>query len=103
MTNTIRIEDIARHVGDEVTIPGWLYSSTGKGKLLFLQVRDGSGIVQAVLFRPNLPAEVFEAAEHLTQESSLIVTGRVKAEPRAPGIPGGFELDVTGVQVVQVA
>jgi asparaginyl-tRNA synthetase len=103
VTNIIRIEDIARHVGEEVTIPGWLYSRTGKGKLLFLQVRDGSGIVQAVLFRPNLPAEVFAAAEHLTQESSFIVTGRVKAEPRAPGIPGGFELDVTGLQVVQVA
>jgi asparaginyl-tRNA synthetase len=103
VTNIIRIEDIVQHVGDEVTIPGWLYSSTGKGKLLFLQVRDGSGIVQSVLFRPNLPPEVFEAATHLTQESSLIVTGRVKAEPRAPGIPGGFELDVTGLQVVQVA
>ena len=103
MTDTIRIEDIANHVGEEVTIEGWLYSSTGKGKLLFLQVRDGSGTVQAVLFRPNLAPEVFEAAVRLTQESSLVITGRVKAEPRAPGIPGGHEIDVTGVQVVQMA
>jgi asparaginyl-tRNA synthetase len=103
LTHIIRIEDIANHVGEEVAIQGWLYSSTGKGKLLFLQVRDGSGIVQTVLFRPNLPPEVFETASRTTQESSLVVTGRVKAEPRAPGVPGGYEMDVAALQVVQVA
>ena len=104
MTNTIRIREAANYIGQEVTIKGWLYGTTrAMGKLLFLQVRDGSGIVQAVLFRPNLPPDVFEAAGHLTQESSLIVTGRVKADSRAPGIPGGFELEVTGLQVVQIA
>ena len=103
MANIIRIEDIANHVGEEVTIQGWLYSRTGKGKLIFLQVRDGSGIVQAVVFHPNVSPEVFEAADHLSQESSLVVTGSVRQEGRAPGIPGGYELDVRDLRVIQQA
>jgi asparaginyl-tRNA synthetase len=99
----IRIEDIARHVGEEVTLHGWLYDKTGKGKLQFLQVRDGSGIVQAVMFKPNLAEEVFESAKRLTQESAIVLTGRVKTEERAPGIPGGYEVDVTGLETVQIA
>ena len=99
----IRIENISQHVGDEVTVQGWLYAKTGKGKLQFLQVRDGTGIVQAVMFKPNLPEEVFNTAKRLTQESAIVVTGRVKADARAPGIPGGYELDTTGLQVVQLA
>jgi asparaginyl-tRNA synthetase len=99
----IRIEDIARHVGEEITLHGWLYDKTGKGKLQFLQVRDGSGIVQAVMFKPNLAEEVFESAKRLTQESAIVLTGRVKAEERAPGIPGGYEVDVTGLETVQIA
>jgi asparaginyl-tRNA synthetase len=103
MANIIRIEDIANYVGEEVTIQGWLYNRTGKGKLVFLQVRDGSGIVQAVVFRPNVPPEVFEAADHLSQESSLVVSGQVRADARAPGIPGGYELDVRDLRVIQQA
>jgi asparaginyl-tRNA synthetase len=103
MANIIRIEDIAHHVGEEVTIQGWLYNRTGKGKLVFLQVRDGSGIVQAVVFRPNVSPEVFEAADHLSQESSLVVSGQVRADARAPGIPGGYELDVRDLRVIQQA
>ena len=103
MTPTIRIEDIARYVGAEVTLQGWLYDKTGKGKLQFLQVRDGTGIVQAVMFKPNLSEEAFEAAKRLTQESAVIVTGRVKADERAPGVPGGYELDVTELETVQIA
>ena len=103
MTQVVSIENILHHVGDEVTIQGWLYAKTGKGKLQFLQVRDGTGIVQAVMFKPNLQEDVFDAAKGLTQESSIVVTGQVKAEERAPGIPGGYELDVTGLEVVQVA
>ncbi|GAB4542277.1 MAG: asparagine--tRNA ligase [Anaerolineae bacterium] len=103
MTQIIRIENIRDHVGQEVTIQGWLYAKTGKGKLQFLQVRDGSGTVQAVMFKPNLPEEMFEAARSLTQESSIVVSGRVKADERAPGIPGGYELDVTRLEIVQVA
>lgn len=103
MTRTVPIEEIHCHVDEEVTLQGWLYHSTGKGKLRFLQVRDGTGIVQAVMFRPNLPDDVFELAKRVTQESSIVLTGRVKAEPRAPGVPGGYELDVTGLEVVQTA
>ena len=103
MAAIIRIEDIARHVGEEVTLHGWLYDKTGKGKLQFLQVRDGTGIVQAVMFKPNLAEEVFESAKRLTQESAVVLTGRVKAEERAPGIPGGYEVDVTGLETIQIA
>ncbi len=103
MTRPVRIENIANYVGEEVTIYGWLYAKTGKGKLQFLQVRDGTGIVQAVAFKPNLPEEVFDAIKGLTQESSLVVSGRVKADERAPGVPGGYELDVTGLEIVQTA
>ena len=95
MAEIIRIEDIARYDGQEVTMQGWLQLKTGKGKLQFLRVRDGTGIIQAVVFRGNVSEEAFEAAKRMPLESSLIVTGTVKADPRAPGIPGGFELDVT--------
>ncbi len=101
--NIVSIQNIADHVGEEVTIQGWLYAKTGKGKLQFLQVRDGTGIIQAVLFKPNLPEEVFEAGKRLTQESSLIVRGTVKENERAPGVPGGYEVDATSLEVVQVA
>jgi asparaginyl-tRNA synthetase len=103
LASIVRIEDIHAHVDEEVTIQGWLYAKTGKGKILFLQVRDGTGIVQAVVFRPDVDEEVFEAAKRLTQESAMIVTGRVKAEPRAPGTPGGFEIGITNLEVVQIA
>ena len=103
MANVVRIGDIRSHLGEEVTLQGWLYAKTGKGKLLFLQVRDGTGILQAVIFRPNLPADQWELAERLTQESSIVVTGRAKAEPRAPGVPGGYELEVTSLQAIQLA
>ena len=103
MSEVMRIADLHRHVGAEVTVQGWLYATTGKGKLQFLQVRDGSGICQAVVFKGNVSEEEFEAAKHLTQESSLIVRGLVRAEGRAPGVPGGFEMDVRSVQNVQIA
>ena len=101
MSEITRIEHIARHVGQTVTLQGWLQLKTGKGKLQFLRVRDGAGVIQAVVFRGNVSEEDFEAAKRLPLESSLIITGTVKADERAPGIPGGFELDVTGLMVVQ--
>ncbi|HXV99034.1 MAG TPA: amino acid--tRNA ligase-related protein, partial [Anaerolineae bacterium] len=103
MSNIVSIQNIAQHVGQEVTIQGWLYARTDKGKLQFLQVRDGAGIMQAVLFRGNVSDEIFEAGKRLTQESSLIVSGTVKENPRAPGIPGGYEIDTTDLQIVQIA
>jgi asparaginyl-tRNA synthetase len=101
VTPITRIEHIARHVGQTVTLQGWLQLKTGKGKLQFLRVRDGTGVIQAVVFRGNVSEEDFEAAKRMPLESSLIITGTVKADERAPGIPGGFELDVTGLTVVQ--
>ena len=97
MSTIIRIEHIARYVGQTVTLQGWLQLKTGKGKLQFLRVRDGTGVIQAVVFQDNVSEEDFEAAKRMPLESSLIITGTVKADERAPGIPGGFELDVTGL------
>jgi asparaginyl-tRNA synthetase len=95
-----RIEDIAEHEGQPVVIKGWIGDRTDKGRLQFLRVRDGTGMIQAVVFQKDVPAEQFEAAKRLTQESSIVVTGIVRHEPRAPG---GFELSVTNLQVMQVA
>ena len=103
MTNITRIQEIGDHVGETVTIQGWLYLKTGKGKLQFLRVRDGTGIVQAVVFKKDVSAEAFQAAKRLSQESSLILTGVVRVDARAPGIPGGYEVGVTDLKVVQIA
>ncbi len=103
MAEVVRIENIARYVGQEVTLQGWLYNRTDKGKLQFLQVRDGTGFIQCVVFKKDVPEEVFAAAARLTQESSLIVTGVVRQDPRAPSIPPGYELSVTDLKVVQIA
>src|SRR5438067_2516325 len=103
MPTIIRIQDIASHVGQEVVIQGWLYNKTDKGKLQFLHLRDGTGILQAVAFQKDLSLEAFEAAQKVTLESSLIVTGTVRADNRAPGVPGGFELGSSNVQIVQLA
>src|SRR6267154_662008 len=92
------IAEIGKHDGQTVTIRGWLYNLRESGKLLFPIFRDGSGIIQGVVPKNAVPPEVFEAVKSLTQESSVIVEGKVRADKRAPG---GFELDVTGVQVLQ--
>ncbi len=99
----VTIRALGDHVGQEVTLQGWCYAKTGKGKLVFLQVRDGTGICQAVIFRGNVSEEDFEVAKAITQESSVIVRGVVKAEPRAPGVPGGYEVDVRGVETTGIS
>lgn len=103
MAPITKIEQLQAHVGEEVTLRGWVYHKTGKGKLAFIQLRDGTGICQAVVFKGNVSEADFAAASEVTQESCLIITGLVKAEARAPGIPGGYEVDVRTVQVVQIA
>ena len=103
MTNPITIERIADHVGQRVTIRGWLYDLTPKGKLLFLRLRDGTGLTQAVAYRPEVGDELFERLAHLGQESSLIVSGTVKANDRAPGVPRGYEIAVEEAEVLQDA
>lgn len=99
----IRIQDISKHVGETVTLQGWVYNRTDKGKLQFIQLRDGTGIVQCVVFKKDVSEEIFNAAAKATQESSLEVTGSVRADDRAPGVPGGFEIGVADARVLQVA
>ncbi len=101
MPTDITIQEIAGYVGQSVRLKGWLYAITGKGKLQFLRLRDGSGIIQAVAFRPELGEEKFNLIKELGQESSLILTGNVRQDDRAPGVPGGYELSITDVEVVQ--
>ncbi len=103
MAKVVCIQDIAEYVGQEITLQGWLFNRTDKGKLQFLQVRDGTGFIQCVVFQKEVPEEVFAAAARLTQESSLIVTGVVRQDSRAPGVPGGYELSVTDLKVIQIA
>lgn len=82
---------------------GWVYDRTDKGKLQFIMVRDGSGIVQVVAYGPELPEEMYAAASKLTQESSVIVTGTVKSNPKAKkSLPEGFEIGLKDLQVVQM-
>jgi len=94
----VYINQLSRHTGEEVTLKGWLYNLRASGKLLFPQLRDGTGIVQCVVFKKNVPEEIFEAIKNLGQESALVMRGTVRADERAPG---GFEIDVTDAQVVQ--
>jgi asparaginyl-tRNA synthetase len=92
------IAEVGKHDGQSVTIRGWLYNLRESGKLLFPQFRDGSGIIQGVVPKNAVTPEVFDAIKTLTQESSVIVEGKVRADKRAPG---GYELDVANVQVLQ--
>jgi asparaginyl-tRNA synthetase len=98
MATLTTIADIGKHDGQTVTLRGWLYNLRESGKLLFPQFRDGSGVIQGVVPKNAVAPEVFEAIKTLTQESSVIVEGKVRADKRAPG---GYELDVANVQVLQ--
>jgi len=92
------VAEIGRHEGQSVTIRGWLYNLRESGKLLFPIFRDGSGMIQGIVPKAAVAPEVFDAIKGLTQESSVIVEGKVRADKRAPG---GYELDVSNVQVLQ--
>jgi asparaginyl-tRNA synthetase len=96
----VYIEDLARHEGEVVTLHGWVYNKRSGGKIRFLILRDGTGMIQGVIMKSAVTDAVFEAFDRLTQESSLSMTGRVRKEARAPG---GFELDVTDIVPIQVA
>jgi asparaginyl-tRNA synthetase len=103
MRDRIYIEDIFQHKvrdGSEVTLNGWLYNKRSSGKLLFLLVRDGTAVIQATVYKPGVSADTFEAADKLTQEASLSVTGKIKKDDRAPG---GYELQVTEVKLIGVS
>ena len=94
------IEDIARFEGQAVTLRGWLHNRRSSGKIHFLNVRDGSGFIQCVMSKAAVGEEAFTQADHLGQESAVIVHGTVRADSRAPG---GYEIDVTGLDVVSEA
>ena len=94
---TAHIQDIARYDGQAVTLKGWLHNRRSSGKIHFLTVRDGSGFIQCVMTKQAVGDEAFTRADHLAQETALIVDGTVRADKRAPG---GFEIDVTALQVV---
>lgn len=96
----IYIDEASAHVGQEVTIRGWLRSRRDKGKLHFLILRDGTGDLQAVVSKATVGEEQFARSAELTQESSLVVTGALRQDVRAPG---GYELDVSWLDVLQVA
>jgi asparaginyl-tRNA synthetase len=96
----ITIESAAQHAGEEVTLRGWLRSRRDSGKLHFLTVRDGTGEMQAVVSKKTVGDEQFVLSAGLTQESSLIVTGQLRQDDRAPG---GYELDVSCIEAIQIA
>src|SRR5437016_7234389 len=98
MSERITISDAARHVDQTVEIAGWLYNLRKSGKIVFPLLRDGTGIMQCVAVKANIDEPTFESLKNLTQESSLIITGKIRAEQRAPG---GYELDVEKAEVVQ--
>ncbi|CAH8249278.1 asparagine--tRNA ligase [Paenibacillus melissococcoides] len=99
MATTCVIREVNRHVGEEVRIGGWLHNKRSSGKIQFLQLRDGTGFIQGVVVKSEVPEEVWEAAKSLTQESSLYFTGIVREEPRSKS---GYEMTVTGVEIIQL-
>ncbi len=96
----VSIEQISRFEGEDITIKGWIRNRRSSGKLGFLMVRDGTGDLQAVLSKAEVGEDQFALSSQLTQESSVILTGKPRKDARAPG---GFELDVSKIQVIQIA
>ncbi|MDZ7375240.1 MAG: asparagine--tRNA ligase [candidate division KSB1 bacterium] len=100
MKNDTYVEDISKFEGQDVTISGWLYNRRSSGKLHFLLVRDGTGTIQAVVSKADVPESVFDLCDNLPQESSILVTGKVVADKRSPI---GYEIQVKNVELVQSA
>ncbi|MCR4424689.1 MAG: asparagine--tRNA ligase [Firmicutes bacterium] len=97
---SVRIRDIGQHEGGEVTVRGWLFNKRSSGRIHFLIIRDGTGFLQAVAVRGEMPDDQFELCGTITQESSVVVRGQVRADERAMG---GYELSVTSVELIQMA
>src|ERR1700726_4399746 len=98
MNPRITISEVSAHDGETVELAGWLYNIRKSGKIVFPLLRDGTGLMQCVAVKSALPESLFETIKDLTQESSIICTGKIRADERAPG---GYEMDVEGVAVVQ--
>jgi asparaginyl-tRNA synthetase len=100
MGTRIYIEDLSRCVGETVAISGWVYNKRSSGKIRFVVVRDGTGLMQAVVVKSNVSEEIFNRFDELTQETSLRVTGKIRKEDRAPG---GYEMDLASLEIISVA
>lgn len=100
MSQIVYIEDIAKHEGQQVRLRGWLHNRRSSGKIHFLTVRDGTGFVQCVMSKQAVGDDMFRRADHLAQESAIIVDGTVRADSRAPG---GFEIDASALEIVSEA
>ncbi|MEJ2539568.1 MAG: OB-fold nucleic acid binding domain-containing protein, partial [Gemmatimonadota bacterium] len=94
MTDLVEIKDLHAHVGETVTLTGWVETTRNQGRIAFAEIRDGTGVVQCVFLKKQLEESVWEAHGTLTQESTVAVTGEVRADDRAPG---GYELGVSGL------
>ena len=94
----VYINQLSKYVGEEVTVQGWVYNTRSSGKLMFPQLRDGTGVVQCVVLKKAVAPEVWESLSHAGQESAVAVRGTVRADERAPG---GFEIDVAAAEVTQ--
>lgn len=103
MAPIIEIRHIDQYEGQVVTVRGWVQDRTDKGKLQFIRLRDGSGFVQCVAFKKELSEDQFAIAGKLSQESSIIITGSVRKDERAPGVPGGFEIGIQNLELIQMA
>src|SRR6187399_2362408 len=100
MTQIVYIEDVAKFVGQPIRLRGWLHNRRSSGKIHFLTLRDGSGFIQCVMSKQTVGEEMFKTADHLAQESAVIVDGTARADARAPG---GFEVDVASIEIVSEA
>ena len=95
----VYIENLKKYINENVEIKGWLYNKRSSGKIHFLQIRDGTGFVQGVLEKSKVDGEIFENAKRVRLESSIIVQGKVREDPRAPS---GVEIEVSNLKIVQV-
>ena len=100
MVDSVYISDVSQHVGKEIQIRGWLYNKRSSGKLWFLLVRDGTGLIQSVVFKGSVSEEIFQTCEDVTQESSVVVTGTVSEDKRSAG---GYELQVSEFEILALA
>lgn len=96
----VYIEELGKHAGEEVQLRGWLYHKRSSGKIRFLLLRDGTGVVQGVMMKGGVTNDVFAKFDELTQESSFALTGKVRKDDRAPG---GYELEISGVEIYSIA
>src|SRR3982750_262872 len=96
--NHTYINQLSKHAGAEVVLKGWIYNLRSSGKILFPQLRDGTGVVQCVVLKNAIAPEIWDALKGLGQESSLAIRGTVRADSRAPG---GYEIDVVNAAVLQ--